>query len=621
MTRKPSVARVIGFCGAMILLAGHGPTEGLAARQKPVLNAADLAFLWPPPGDAADVTALIAGDLTLADGTTRLWPQAVFDALMKAVDVPAFESGRPQPFRIKFGDFKAAFEKPATWKLTGFRFDPSAPGGHKDVVGRFGSTPQLRFVFQPVTTDGDVRVHDVTAHLAFSFTVAAAGGKPGPAQPDRAAVKAILDELRDLKRAAAAGGAGTDGPLGIHPGLAANPGGFRDKVRTFLPRAAARGQLTELAFMGIERPEPWIFFLMRRGADGKFTIVNATALGKKNAQMLSFRTSTPEVVPEPVPANVPPHGGVSTARLFAGDASARLDDRVFPGQARPLVRDIPDIIANPERSNVINTDCMSCHTESTRRLLLKADSSDGMFRYRLPAGISAVDPAVLPASAWNVRNFGWFERGGVIRPTISQRTANEAAEAADFANREYFATSSSNGSAAAVAATTGAGAAIAAAPGPRTRSVMTEQRKPVANPLTLVMRLKSPQDFKELKAQLEKLQSLPPEKNPIMVALTELGTVHFARFVFLGETHLAVITTYDGSFEDYIDSFVEAIGDIFDVILSHVADAPPLPVRKPENRKAFLEYVRKNDLTAMPPFFSAYPDLTVTDILKLQKKQ
>ena len=78
----------------------------------------------------------------------------------------------------------------------------------------------------------------------------------------------------------------------------------------------------------------------------------------------------------------------------------------------------------------------------------------------------------------------------------------------------------------------------------------------VASPLTLVMTIKSPEDFAELKGLLAKLQGLPPDKNPITVALNRLATVHFARFVFLNDRQLAVITTYDGSFLEYIDAFV-----------------------------------------------------------------
>ena len=96
--------------------------------------------------------------------------------------------------------------------------------------------------------------------------------------------------------------------------------------------------------------------------------------------------------------------------------------------------------------------------------------------------------------------------------------------------------------------------------------------------------------------------------------------MHFARFVFLeNNTKLAVITTYDGSFEDYINEFIDEIGDVFNALLAHMSDASPLPVQ--QNRQAFLDYVRKNDLRAIEPFYSAYPQATVLDIHAAFEKQ
>jgi len=127
------------------------------------------------------------------------------------------------------------------------------------------------------------------------------------------------------------------------------------------------------------------------------------------------------------------------------------------------------------------------------------------------------------------------------------------------------------------------------------------------------MKIKSDAAYQELKALLNQMQSAPPDRNPIWVALDKLRNVHFARFVFLNNnTQLAVITTYDGTFEAYINEFIDAIGDIFNALLQRMDGAPPLPVQK--NRAAFLEYVRTNDLRGIEPFYSAYPTATVLDI-------
>lgn len=137
--------------------------------------------------------------------------------------------------------------------------------------------------------------------------------------------------------------------------------------------------------------------------------------------------------------------------------------------------------------------------------------------------------------------------------------------------------------------------------------------KPVQSPLTLVMKIKSEADFLQLNGLLQHVQGLPQDQNPIHVALDKLAIVHFARFVFLNaNTQLAVITTYDGSFDDYINEFIDTIGDIFNALLAHMDGAPPLPVQA--NRAAFLDYVRQNDFRGLDPFYSAYPASTVLNI-------
>lgn len=137
--------------------------------------------------------------------------------------------------------------------------------------------------------------------------------------------------------------------------------------------------------------------------------------------------------------------------------------------------------------------------------------------------------------------------------------------------------------------------------------------KAVQNPLTLIMKIKSDDDYQKLNALLDHIQGLPANQNPVWVALDKLKTVHFARFVFLSNnSQLAVITTYDGTFEDYINEFIDSIGDVFNGLLAHMQDAPPLPVQ--QHRAEFLAYVKANDLRGIEPFYSAYPTATVLTI-------
>ncbi len=143
---------------------------------------------------------------------------------------------------------------------------------------------------------------------------------------------------------------------------------------------------------------------------------------------------------------------------------------------------------------------------------------------------------------------------------------------------------------------------------------MTEQTlQPVQNPLTVVMKAKSSEDYQALRQIVEHLQSLPPDQNPITVALAKLSNVHFARFVFLGTDQLGLITTYDGDFEAYINEFTDIIGDVFNKLLTYVENAPPLPVQT--YRQEFLDYIRSVDYGCVGTFYSAYPGQTVLDIL------
>lgn len=143
---------------------------------------------------------------------------------------------------------------------------------------------------------------------------------------------------------------------------------------------------------------------------------------------------------------------------------------------------------------------------------------------------------------------------------------------------------------------------------------MTEQPPPpVQNPLTMVMKAKSGEDYAALQQLVEHLQSLPPDQNPVIIALNKIGTVHFARFALLGNHQLGVITTYDGDFAVYINEFIDTIGDVFNALLEHVAGAPPLPVQT--HRQEFLDYVRIVDVGCVGRFYSAYPERSVLDIL------
>lgn len=137
--------------------------------------------------------------------------------------------------------------------------------------------------------------------------------------------------------------------------------------------------------------------------------------------------------------------------------------------------------------------------------------------------------------------------------------------------------------------------------------------RPVQNPLTLVIEARSPRHYDRLVQAVTAVQAQPRERNPVVQALETIRTVHFARFVFLGDRRLAVITSYDGSFEHYILDFVAVLHEVFDTLLAHV-DGWPDGWSVREHPDEFLEFVRERDLPCVGDFYSAYPDRSVMAI-------
>jgi len=427
------VKTAIRFVVAGLACAGWVFGASSSSPQHITFDVNDVSYLWPVATTQAEVDALISGDDKLADGVSRVWPQGVFDAVMKAAPSVGVESSAGIMNRIDFGPPAEALANPHTWKLVAFRVDPCAPGCNPKLTAAFGAVPQIRLVLQPVTVDGNtVQVHDLTAHLAFGFI----GGMDSERfVPDKDAFREVVNDLKSLKAESEAAGATTSGPLRVHPGLEKRVPAFTDKVKAFITRRVSEPRLMAVAFVGLApRPEPWIFYAMGRQPDGSFARARHPTLEGEGGQMLTLRGGTP-VMPAPSTTNLVSGKGVSTSVLFP-DASgtSRLDTPVFADGARPLHRDIPNIIANPALAHFRNTDCVSCHSESTRRSILKIPAGDATFRFTPPAGISGVDQGHLPQHAWNVRNFGWFRQSA----TATQRTANEAAESADVINREYL---------------------------------------------------------------------------------------------------------------------------------------------------------------------------------------
>ncbi len=91
--------------------------------------------------------------------------------------------------------------------------------------------------------------------------------------------------------------------------------------------------------------------------------------------------------------------------------------------------------------------------------------------------------------------------------------------------------------------------------------------------------------------------------------------MHSARFLIIGDK-FAIITSFDFDFRDYINTFVDELGDLFDQVLEVMQDAPPTPVR--EHRDEFVAYIERIRIQPVL-FYAEYPELSVQNVLTMRE--
>jgi hypothetical protein len=405
-----------------------------------LLSLNDIAYLWPTPKNRDDVDALINAEFLINDG--GIWPEDTFNKVIyfaenKVNGVDEFGNEVKINFVSGTGQFENQLKKRKNWKVVGFRVDPSAPSTSPQVINQLGSIPQIRLILQPVTVNeaGVVTVHDYTAHLPFNFIL----NSSPPFVPDKESFSKILHDLLVLKKSQMSipGSESMDGPLKVNNNLSNYA--FSKKVETFLHDNLSAKSLLIIAFMGIATSDQWIFF--------DFNLMDNTHT--PNSQLLHVNPGTTngfvgQRIGNKINANFVNCNGISTAVLFDKDVQSKLNtqvkclDSITKTDSIPLVKDIPNIIANPLLSNVLNTDCVSCHTESTRRSILTLQDNN-TYQFQLADLAPFVMDGLLPTDKWNVRNFGWFTKDVLTepKPIISSRTANEIASSLEFIRNNY----------------------------------------------------------------------------------------------------------------------------------------------------------------------------------------
>ncbi len=146
------------------------------------------------------------------------------------------------------------------------------------------------------------------------------------------------------------------------------------------------------------------------------------------------------------------------------------------------------------------------------------------------------------------------------------------------------------------------------APGLHPPAPSTSVPVPLQHPMTLVMPLADPSPAGI--AGLAQKVFMTPAGEQLGPELNAGGTVHFARFVIV-ENALVMASSYDGTFDDYIEMFIHTMGDVFDLIMGYVVDPAPTPVK--DHPEEFVDWVHARDRGPIG-FYSAYPGVSAVQI-------
>lgn len=123
--------------------------------------------------------------------------------------------------------------------------------------------------------------------------------------------------------------------------------------------------------------------------------------------------------------------------------------------------------------------------------------------------------------------------------------------------------------------------------GPRAAVQPSENLQRMMN---LVMPLKDPSPVGRAKAAFAIAQNV----DEIFAGLDNVGTVHFARFVLIGD-NICMISVYDGDFTNYIRDFIATVGSVFDAVISLVKGGETM-IPTSHHVETFIDWVHEHDL-------------------------
>ena len=124
--------------------------------------------------------------------------------------------------------------------------------------------------------------------------------------------------------------------------------------------------------------------------------------------------------------------------------------------------------------------------------------------------------------------------------------------------------------------------------------------------MNLIMPLKDKSAIGRAKAAAAIAQNV----DEIFAGLDNVGTVHFARFLLIGD-YICMISVYDGDFTNYIRDFIATIGSVFDEVVKLVEGGEAITPSE-KHIEAFIDWVHDHDLFQAPDF--------PTDLFALNKE-
>jgi hypothetical protein len=389
------------------------------------LDVCDVSLLYPFPKNNEQLNAMPPLDLRLNNGASLL-TSAQLNAFLDSMIKP-----RPAGPGIDLtGENATVAETRAitSWRIVGIRFDPLTSDPAANPLNPPKKT-QIRLIAQPYRPGANPKVQDVALHLIFDFP---SGTPADKVNLDRRLAKS----LQLLKSSSPAVTTGI--PLSAHPGLAASTpfsspgakGAFPTKVEAWLARELPQAKLASIAMMGLRSGgDVWVF-AAAAPQDTRFNniplpLVNNSPFIELNLDQQDLRVNKFD----PVPSR-----GINLMGMFTDIGSP-----TFLASRSTL-----HLIDNPDKTHVGNVDCVSCHT-TTQRLYFTAETNilgriTKLFgftpsdpnRYSVPQGVTGfVREKDSQRQLWHVGNFRHFNG----TPSVSVRTANESAAAADFLNK------------------------------------------------------------------------------------------------------------------------------------------------------------------------------------------